>query len=474
MDATASGAPGTRRPVAEVLRLAWPAFLSYLLNSTYRINDQFWIQGLGPAAQAAMGAMTFVAIMAFSVFFLSAGGALSLVARHEGAGDAEERDRVSRHAVLMALVLGGLMMVVGPPLIPWLLGLLDLTGTVAGHAAGYLEGFFAVAPAMVLILAIDHTFIGRGRTVIPMLLQLVAVACNFLLNPVLIYGTGMLAEVEAAGMPRFPGLALLAALAEWVGLEGFGLEGAAWATGLSRAVAGLLGLAILKWGFRMDLWFHRPPSPALLGRMLKIALPVSWSIAVYAGVYWALFALVLDRLDDAVKAGLAIGFQVFEGLAFPSYLGIAMAGSSLVGRSLGAKDRAACLTWVRAVRRTGYTAGLVYSLVFWFGGPVLVGLFTEDPDVTREVVLYTSVLAFSQLFVAVETVNEKILLGSGHTAPIAPITFVGNVVRVPLAMLLATGLGWGAAGVWWAINLSTYLKAFAYRRVVERGRWLDA
>ena len=149
-----SAVPAQERPTVEVLRLAWPAFLSYPLNSTYRINDQFWIQGLGPTAQAAMGAMTFVAIMAFAVFFLSAGGALSLVARHEGAGDGEERDRVSRHAILMALVLGGLMMLAGPPLIPWLLGLLDLGGSVASHAALYLDGFFAMAPAMVLVVGL--------------------------------------------------------------------------------------------------------------------------------------------------------------------------------------------------------------------------------------------------------------------------------------------------------------------------------
>jgi len=468
-------APEARRgPTAEVLRLAWPAFLSYLLNSTYRINDQFWIQGLGPAAQGAIGAMTFVAIMAFALFFLSAGGTLALVARHEGAGEAKERDRVSRHAILLALTLGGLLMVAGPPLIPWIMGLLDLSGPLANHASHYLDGFFLVSPAMVLILAIDHTFIGRGRTLIPMLLQVVAVACNFVLNPILIYGEGMLAEIETAGMLLLPGIEAVAALADALGVEGRGLEGAALATGISRGVAGVLGLVILARGFGMRLWPERPPSAALAWRMIKIATPVSWSIAVYAGVYWALFALVLDQLAEEVKAGLGIGFQVFEGLAFPAYLGIGLAGSSLVGRSLGARDREACLVWVRTVRRIGYSAGLAFSLVFWFGGPLLAGEFTQDPAVHAQVIGYTSVLAFSQLFVAVETINEKVLLGSGHTAPIAPITLIGNAVRVPLAMLFALTLGWGASGVWWAINVSTYLKALAYRHVVERGRWLDA
>jgi len=466
-------APTTpRRATAVVLSLAWPATLSFLLNNTYRINDQFWIQGLGPAAQGAIGAMMFVAIMAFSVFYLCAGGTLALVARNEGAGNGEERDRVGRHAILMAAVLGVLMMIVGPPLIPWVLKLQGLSGEVAIHAASYLEGFFGIAPAMVLILAIDHIFIGRGQTMIPMLLQLVAVGCNFVLNPILIYGKGLMPAIEEAGMLHFPGLEIAAAIAEGLDIEAQGLGGAALATGLSRMVAGSLGLVILRYGYQMKLWFHRRPSLELMGRMAKISLPVSWSIAVYSGVYWALYGLVLDDLAEEVKAGLSIGFQVFEGLAFPTYLGIGMAGSSLVGRSLGARDPDQCLIWLKHVRRIGYGAGLLFSVLFYFGSPLLVRFFTEDPAVRDEVLVYTRVLAFSQLFVAIETINEKVLLGSGHTRPIAPITLIGNVMRIPLALLFTGFFGAGAAGVWWSINISTYFKALAYRRIVQKREWM--
>lgn len=452
--------------------LAWPATLSFLLNNTYRINDQFWIQGLGASAQAAIGATMFVAIMSFAWFYFAAGGTLALVARHEGAGETEERDRVARHALLFAVLLGLVMYAAGPLVIEPITGLLGLAGETRAHAASYLRGFFGVAPAMVVILAIDHIFIGRGVTLMPMLMQLVAVALNFVLNPILIYGKGLLEAVDAAGMPHLPGLELAAKVAVHFDAPGLGLEGAALATGLSRLLAGLLGLVVLNRFFGLRLMPRRRPSLALIGRMAKIATPVSGSIAIYAGVYWALFGLVLARLGDPVKAGLSIGFQVFEGLAFPTYLGIAMAGSSLVGRALGAGDHELTLGWVRLVRRTGYTAGALFSLLFFFGAPLLVHFFTSDPAVAHETVVYTRVLAFSQLFVSIETVNEKVLLGSGFTRPIGPITLVGNLIRLPLAWLMTVVFGWGAAGVWWAINLSTYFKAFSYRRVVEQGEWL--
>ena len=50
----------------DILRLAWPSVLSFVLNNAYRINDQYWVQGLGTEAQAALGSTIFVLIMNFS------------------------------------------------------------------------------------------------------------------------------------------------------------------------------------------------------------------------------------------------------------------------------------------------------------------------------------------------------------------------------------------------------------------------
>jgi putative MATE family efflux protein len=456
-----------------LLHLAWPATLSFLLNNTYRINDQYWIQALGTEAQAAIGAMMFVAIMTFALYCLSASGTLALVARYEGANLPEERDRVARHALLFAFLIGVTMMLVGPFLIEPITGLMNLSDGARAHAGDYLRGFFQLAPPMVMILALDHIFIGRGATIVPMLMQITAVALNFVLNPILIYGRTLQETIQVSGIQRFPGIDYAAELAVRWDLQPLGLEGASLATGMSRLLALTIGLCILRFGFGMPLWFKRLPNFKVIGQIARISRPVSWSISVYAGVYWVLYALVLSRLDESVQAGFGIGFQVFEGLAFPTYLGIAMAGSSLVGRALGARDPELAMGWVALSRRAGYASGLLFMLLFWLGAAPLAGVFAEDPDVLRQTIIYAHVLAFSQLFVAMETVNEKVLLGSGYTRPITVITLVGNTMRIPFAYLFAITMGGAGAGVYWAINISTYFKAFAYRRVVQQGAWLE-
>ena len=48
-----------------------------------------------------------------------------------------------------------------------------------------------------------------------------------------------------------------------------------------------------------------------------------------------------------------------------------------------------------------------------------------------------------------------------------------NLLRIPLAYAFAFPLGMGAAGVWWAINVSSWLKTSAKLVALFRGKWLE-
>lgn len=454
----------------DVLRLAWPAMLSYVLGNSYRINDQFWIQRLGGDAQAAIGASMFVLIMNFALTFLAVGGTLAVVARATGAGNRELRDRAIRSALALGVLIAALLTAAGPALTPAIVATVGLSGEAAALAREYLGTLYLLMLPMVLVPILDHALIGMGRTRVPMVMQLVSLSLNFLLNPLLIYGA------EAARQAPHPCVRpvaeLAASLASAAGLDhGLGMTGAVIATAVSRAAAVLLGLAVLV--KRHHVRLARPFWSSLIARdILTVSAPISASIALYAGVYWILLDAVMAPLGAPVIAGLGIGFQVFEGLAFPCFLGVAQATASLVGQALGARAPRAAVTAVGNAYRIGLALGLIMALAFVVGGPLLVPLFTEDGAVEHEALVYVRVLAFSQLFVAFESINEKVLTGSGMTRPALLISASGNLLRVPLAWLLAHRIDLGAAGVWWAINLTTLAKATALGLVVRRRRWL--
>lgn len=459
--------------VRDVLRLAWPAALSYLLNNAYRINDQFWIQGLGEEAQAAISGTLFVVIMNFSLVFLAAGGTLALVARATGAGDRQRRDAVISSALVLGVGLWIVLATLGPALAPHIVGFLALEGRAAPLAEQYISTLYLGSLPLVLAPAIDHALIGMGNTVLPSLMELCAVVLNYFLAPIAIYGA------EAAERIDHPGVKLAASVARALGIEGHGIAGAAWCTVISRACSVSFGLILMRRFYGVRYLAGLRKARELAGRALfvlhiaRISAPISLSIATYASVYWALIKWVVVPLGNEALAALGIGFAVFEGVTFPTFLGVAMAGASLVGRSLGAGDPARALSAVRSTRKVSLTLGLTASALFWTFGAALAPSFSQDLDVVREVTGYVFTLAFSQVFVALESAHEKVLLGAGYTRPALWVSLTGNGLRIPLAWLLGLRLGLGAHGVWWAINITSVLKCSLQVALVQRGRWLD-
>ena len=78
--------------VRSLLRFAWPSIPSFVAGSLFRVNDQFWVQHLGPDAQEALGAVTFLLILDFAAYFVAIAGSMSLISRASGAGDQAARD----------------------------------------------------------------------------------------------------------------------------------------------------------------------------------------------------------------------------------------------------------------------------------------------------------------------------------------------------------------------------------------------
>ena len=98
--------------------------------------------------------------------------------------------------------------------------------------------------------------------------------------------------------------------------------------------------------------------------------------------------------------------------------------------------------------------------------------FAADPNALAQGLLYATIIAWSQPFVAAESVYEGVLGGAGDTRSVAVIAIPGNILRIPLAWVLAFPLGFGAAGIWWAVGISSMVKAILKGVMVARGRWL--
>lgn len=425
--------------VRGLLALAVPSSAFVLLTNGYRVVDQYYAQALSFEAQAAIGSSIFVLIVLFAAAELVACGVGPLVARATGAGDEVERRRVIGTGLVLLTLASVIVGVVGALTAPQIAALLGLHGAVAAACAEYLAALCWTILPLFLTPLLDQAYLAMGNARVPMVLHALSLVLNILLTPLFMFELG------------------------------WGVAGAAWSANLTRAITTAIGLLLL--ARRTGLGRAELRIGPDAGRILRIGVHVASGTVAYALVYWALLHTSISPLGPAVNAALGVGFSALEGVTWPAFHGVALATASFVGRYLGAGRPDLARQMVRRALPVVSALGLVATLAFGLGGSFLTGLFTADPEVHRAATLYAHILAWSQLAVAWETLEEGVLGGAGATRAIFWGSMPFNVLRVPLAYALAFPLGLGAAGVWWAINVTTYAKAAVKGWVVWRGRW---
>jgi MATE family multidrug resistance protein len=419
-----------------LIALALPAMASALLNNAYRMIDQYSVKWLGTASQAAISSSTFILIAAYSIFLIISSGSGPLFARATGAKNEEDKRKIVGQSTIATIITSCCFCFLLIFCNGWLTNLIGLEGKAASEMETYLTwlgygGFFLAFGPL-----IDAIYIAHGNTRFPMLLQFWATILNGILNWLLIY------ELE------------------------MGIAGAALASGLSRAIVSIFGIYYLFSDF--------PPAFSVdkyMKRIISVGVPMSAGVASYAIVYWVILKTCISPMGSEVYAGLGIGFSVLEGVSWPLYSGIMVAVSSLIGRQLGAKD-------IQGAKRTIWLAlpissgvGFILGIVFYLFAPVICSKFTMDSNTLQQAIIYGQILAFSQIFVAWEALFEGVLAGAGDTKTILIVSLPLNILRIPLSYYFAFGLGWQAAGIWWAINISTYLKTGVKGYYVWKGDW---
>lgn len=422
-----------------LLYLTLPAALSAMLNNAYRVIDQYAVQWLGVDAQAAIASCTFVLIAFFAFYSIFSAGAIALVSRAVGSGNMLEQRRLIGCALMASVLAGIIILSMSGFLAPWTALSMGLEHDLARQAEIYLRWHALFCLPQAVMPTLDAVLMAYGRTHIVLLLQITSSALNFVLNPVCIYSLNL------------------------------GIGGAAMATGISEGIAVLIGILILPKVTHFDNKTFR--LDAQVKRIIKVGLPMCWGTLVFAAVYWALLRWVISPLGSPVNAALGIGFSVLEGFTWPVFWGFSMGIASIVGRCLGAGELMKASQAIHLAFRLVTVFGLMASAIFWWGGEVLAGLFTNDAAVLKQAVLYAQVLAFSQLFVAYEALAEGILSGAGRTKAIFYWSAPLNILRIPCCWLFAVHYGYGAVAVWWVINVSTFLKSLGKWATVLSGRW---
>ncbi len=420
-----------------VATLAFPFMLNSAVQAVLNATDTWFIGRVSPAATAAIGAV-YWPVLVFGLLFGGVGLAVqTLVAQAYGGRRYARASQATWTALWAALFTV-------PPFL-----LLAIGGSRIFAPFGLPEGIEHIAltywyprmlggPLGVAVWAILGFFNGIGRPTVTLRIFVVVAAVNAVFNQLFMFNLGM------------------------------GVAGSAWATNAAQLLGVVVALIwFLNGGMRTRYRSHltwRFHGRALL-RQVKLGFPMGLLIAADI-LGFALFQLMQVRLGTVDGASTQIVMMLTSFCYMPA-VGIAMAGTTLVGQAIGARRR----DWAFKVGN-----GIILICTLYMGaigvvlaaiGPWMLPFFTNaaDPQ-AAEVVSRASVLlwiaAGYQLFDGLNISSSANLRGAADVRlPAVMVLSLSWLLFVPLAHSLsfAPHQGWvdwlpqfglGAVGGWFA------------------------
>lgn len=421
LPALAHDAAGRRRvDYRAVVALAAPLFVNSGVQAVLNLTDTWYLGRISADATAAVGAIYWFVIL----FVLVLGGVgiavQTLVAQEHGAGNRYGASEVAWGGLWVTVLMAPLFLLAGLSG-GWLLAPFDLAPQVESLALAYWFPRMSGAVAGVGLWVITSFFNGIGRTRVTLGLNLCVALLNAWLNQLIAFDLGL------------------------------GMAGIAWATTAAQVlVLGLALVLLLSGPIRRDFGSHHywRPRRLTMGRVLALGMPAGAFAAADLGGT-ALFQLMQVELGTVPGAATQI-VMMLTSMAYMPAIGIASAGTTLVGQAIGAGDR----DWACVLGSTMTGVVMAYmgllSLVLALAGPWLLPLFVSagDPQAAAVVEIGTLIIwiaAGYQIFDGLNFGASFALRGAGDVRiPALIVMALAWLGFVPLthSLSFAPGEGW--------------------------------
>ena len=328
-------------------------------------------------------------------------------------------------------------------------------GGVGGMFTRQMVGFFQLADTETYAAAMSYTRIACGLIVFsfltltltgiytaqgdsktPFLANLVGLAMNMILDPVLILGPGI-----------FPRL---------------GVAGAAIATVTAQAIVMsimILGIMVQKKenvlkGIKL---FAKLPRE-YVGGICKIGIPTAIQGMAYCAISMVLTRMVSGYGAEAI-ATQRVGGQI-ESISWNTADGFGAALNAFIAQNYGAGKNDRVRKGYKASLWTVGIWGVLISVIFICFPEPIARIFFHEPKAIATAVGYLTIIGFSEAFMCVELTTVGALSGLGRTRLCSIISIIFTSARIPLAILLGGIMGLN--GIWWALSSTSIVKGIIF------------
>ena len=404
---------GRRRvDLRALLALAGPLMVTNATQAVLNLTDTWYIGRLSADAVAAIASIYWLVTCAILVLGGVGLATQTFVSQAVGAGRRARASQSLWSALWSSLAAVPLFLLVAQAGGP-LLSLFALDPTVKSLAVEYWEPRLAGAVLGAMEWAMMSFFNGIGATRITLAIALVTTLVNFPANEFFMFELG------------------------------WGMAGAAWGTNVAQLAGLVVGMSFFLRGERAARYRSRltfKPHFAMLRHQWAVGFPVGIMYgADVLGV--ALMQLMVAQVSMIGAAATQI-VMMLTSIAYMPALGLATAGSTVVGQSIGAGHKAWAFHLGTFVARTCSAFMFAVAVVLMLIGPWMLPLFINQSDPNAPAVVAAALVmllpaALYQAFDGLYFGSSFALRAAGDTRVPAMLSIVLSwAVLVPLAHTL--------------------------------------
>lgn len=425
--------PNFKSHFSKTFSLAYPVMLSQLGQVLVGVADSMMVGRLGaePLAAASLANSIFFVVLMFGV-----GVSMSitpLVAMADGKNKSNRISRLFNHGFLInmstALMLFLLILLASP-----LLSHLNQPDEVVVLAIPYLAIITLSLVPFMFFQTYKQFAEGLSQTKQAMYITIFCNGINIFLNWVLIYGK--------------------------LGFPALGLNGAGWATLISRVLMGFMMYWYVSRSKRYSVYNLKITLQKLnfpmISRILRIGVPTGFQFIFEVGAF-STAAIMMGWIGVTALAS----HQIAINLASISYMmasGLSTAAMVRVGNQLGQGN-------IQTMREAGFTVFIMVALfmsisafIFITFREFLPSLYISDPEVIQMSATLLIIAGIFQLSDGIQVVGLGALRGMADVKVPTLVTLIAYwVIGLPLGYILAFHFSMSEVGIWLGLLLGLTL-----------------
>lgn len=429
-----------------LLQMAAFMGMSMLVQTLYLLADMYWVGRLGKEAIAAVGVAGNLMMVVLAVTQMLGVGTTTAIAHAAGRKDKAGAELALNQSTSLSIVVGLGLGIIAFFLRDLYSNSLSADAATAALARSYLNWFI---PALLLqfpLISLGAALRGSGIIKPVVGIQVLSVALNMVVAPLLIFGPGFLPKM--------------------------GVAGAAAATFLAILIADVLLLVYFEKKFHFVRLRRDQMRPRLASwtAMLKIGLPAGAEFALMS-VYIFLVYGIIRGFGAAAQAGFGVGARVMQAMFLP-VVALSFAVSPIVGQNIGARraDRVRQSIWTALLISSALM--LLLTVIAQVAPAHLIGFFSKDPAVMVFGGDYLRIISFNFIAAGIAFTTSSVFQGIGNTMPPLLSSMSRLVLFALPAVWLSTRPAFAIRHVWYLSVVSIFAQAvfnlFLLRRELRR------